>query len=104
MLELIVTVKRNSKEITLTTDQLSKLMDALDDILEESRRSSTMNDGFYYLYTPEEKEPTLAHYYFNTNVGCKGFGFNIHDGGGFLPEHDLTEKTRIVPVSIIQGN
>jgi hypothetical protein len=38
MLELTVTVKRNNKEITLTADQLRKLINALDNILEESRK------------------------------------------------------------------
>ena len=42
MLELTVTVKRNSKEITLTADQLRKLLNALDDILEEARRRTSL--------------------------------------------------------------
>jgi hypothetical protein len=37
MLELTITVKKNNKEITLTTKQLFRLMDALDDILGETK-------------------------------------------------------------------
>lgn len=57
-------------------------------------------DGYYHLYNPSEEEPVLVHLYFNRDADCRGFGFNIHDGGGFLPLSDIHPETRIVAVNI----
>ncbi len=61
---------------------------------------SKMKEGFYHLYSPQEKEPVLVHGYYNDDSKEFGFGFNTHDGQGFLPVKDLTEKTVIVPVKV----
>ena len=50
------------------------------------------NEGYYWLLK-EEESPTLVYYYYNHDAGEKGFGFNIANGGGFLPESDLTDDT-----------
>ena len=55
----------------------------------------------YYLEHPDEPEPTLVYYYYNPDSEIWGFGFNIADGGGFLPEDDLGSETTITRVEII---
>ena len=49
--------------------------------------------GYYYLIS-EEELPTLVRFYKNPDTDQYGFGFNIADGGGFLPEYDLKESTK----------
>ncbi len=55
-------------------------------------------DGYYWLLE-EGKSPCLVYYY--ENAGKWGFGFNIVDGGGFLPESDLTADTVVKEATII---
>jgi hypothetical protein len=58
-------------------------------------------EGFYYLKSPAEPEPTLVHGYKCTDMnGTFVFGFNVHDGGGLIPITDLTSETKVVPVEI----
>jgi len=60
-----------------------------------------LEEGFYYLYNPEEKEPVLVHGYRCTDMeGVFVFGFNTHDGGGLLPLSDLSEGSTVVKVNI----
>lgn len=60
-----------------------------------------MKEGFYYLKSSDEPEPTLVYGYKCTDEGgAFGFGFNTHDGGGFLPLSDLIATTKVVPVEI----
>ena len=49
-------------------------------------------EGYYWLLK-EGESPTLVYYYENADTSEKGFGFNIVDGGRFLPESDLTADT-----------
>jgi len=49
-----------------------------------------------YVWLIKGKEKTLVYYYENPDTMEWGFGFNIADGGGFLPEKDLTDDVRIV--------
>lgn len=58
-------------------------------------------EGYYWLLT-EGESPTLVYYYENPDTGEKGFGFNVVDGGGFLPEWDLVEDS-VVKEAIIEG-
>ena len=61
-----------------------------------------LKEGFYHLYNENESEPVLVHGYKCTDLGDKfGFGFNTHDGGGFLPLSDLIESSRVVLVEVI---
>ena len=57
-------------------------------------------NGFYHLYSPYEKEPVLVYYYKIPETGESGFGFNLADGGGFLPENDLTAETTFTRVEL----
>lgn len=62
-----------------------------------------LKEGFYYLKSPNEPAPTLVHGYHCTDLGgAFVFGFNTHDGGGLLPLSDLTAKTKVVPVKIVE--
>ena len=45
-------------------------------------------------------EWTLAYYYENPDTHEWGYGFNIADGGGFIPEDDLSNETRVVPAIV----
>lgn len=51
--------------------------------------------GVFYTLTSVEGEVTNAYFYDNPDSDCEGFGFNIADGGGFLPEYDITDSTVI---------
>lgn len=59
--------------------------------------------GYYNLYSPDEEKPVLAHLYDNPDAKRRGFGFNTSDGAGFLPLSDLSPKSRVVPVKIVEG-
>lgn len=60
---------------------------------------SKHKEGFYHLYCKTEGLPVLVHGYYCTDAGGRfGYGFNIHDGGGWLDHSDLTKDTRVVPV------
>lgn len=57
--------------------------------------------GFYFIHHPSEKEPILVRGYRSTNNGSVfGFGFNVHDGGGFLPLTDMTGEETIIPATV----
>ena len=62
-----------------------------------------ITEGYYHLYTDSEDSPVLAKLYINPDAKCEGFGFNTADGGGFLAADDVSDKTRIVPVTITEG-
>ena len=60
-----------------------------------------LKEGFYYLESSNEPEPTLVYGYKCTDRnGIFVFGFNMHDGGGLLPLSDLTAETKVTPVEI----
>ena len=54
----------------------------------------------HYVWLIRGNEKTLAYYYENPNTKKWGYGFNIADGGGFLPENDLTEDTKVLPAVV----
>ena len=56
--------------------------------------------GFYHIYNQFEDEPVLVQYYHNSDARSWGFGFNIHDGSGFLPISDVSLDTIIKKVEI----
>ena len=51
---------------------------------------------FVWLINEDTEEKNLAYYYNNPDAKQWGYGFNIADGGGFLPENDLTCVTTVV--------
>jgi hypothetical protein len=57
-------------------------------------------EGYYWLLR-EGESPCLVYYYKNTDTGEMGYGFNIVDGAGFLPEKDLTADTVVVKAKVI---
>jgi len=48
-------------------------------------------------------EKTLVEYYWNPDVKAFGFGFLTGDGGGFLPESDLSDATTVRAVTFEIG-
>lgn len=58
-------------------------------------------EGYYWLLR-EGESPCLVYYYENLETKEMGFGFNVVDGGGFLPEGDLVEDS-VVKEAIIEG-
>ena len=60
--------------------------------------------GKYYKLTSKHGEETIAYYYFNQDADSHGFGFNIADGGGFLPISDLISKSKVELVNICTEN
>jgi hypothetical protein len=66
---------------------------------------SKFKEGFYYLKSSNETEPTLVHGYHCTDLdGAFVFGFNTHDGGGLVCASDLTAETDVVSVKIVEAN
>jgi hypothetical protein len=60
-------------------------------------------DGYYNLYSPQEKEPTLVYCYKCSDFDSKRvFGFNVSDGGGILPVSDVTADTVIKAVKMVE--
>ncbi len=53
-----------------------------------------------YVWLIKGKEKTLVYYYENPDTKEWGYGFNIADGGGFLPESDLTDDTKVLPAVV----
>lgn len=81
-------------------------METPDNILEMIKEGDFMNElkknneGFFFLEKKGE-EPILVHAYNCRDAhGQYGFGFNIHDGGGFLPVTDLTPDTKVTPAIV----
>ena len=67
----------------------------------EKAKKAQMKEGFYYLSSPDDPEPVLVHGYKSKDMDNQFiFGFNTHDGGGFVPLSDLTEETIVTPVEI----
>jgi hypothetical protein len=59
-------------------------------------------DGYYSISNPEDPEPSLVYLYTNPDTHERGFGFNVRDGGGFLPVCDLREDTTVTRVQIVE--
>lgn len=51
--------------------------------------------GKHYKVTSCEGEVSIAYFYYNPDAECNGFGFNIADGGGFVPLSDFREDSLI---------
>ena len=54
----------------------------------------------HYVWLISGDEKTLAYYYENPDTHEWGYGFNIADGGGFMPETDLTSETAVLPAVV----
>ena len=54
---------------------------------------------YVWLISPDG-EKTLAYYYENPNAQQWGYGFNIADGGGFLPEDELDDAVKVLPAIV----
>ena len=62
-------------------------------------KEQNLEEGFYSLKSDSEEEPVIVYGYHCTDMsGEFGFGFNIHDGGGFLPLYDISDGTKITRV------
>jgi len=58
--------------------------------------------GYFLMNNPTyPNDECLVYYYYNPDAKCWGYGFNIADGCGFLPEKDVVPGTVIVPVEIM---
>lgn len=58
----------------------------------------------YYQLIGVEGEVSIAYFYFNADSETWGFGFNIADGGGFLPAYDLREDTSIKELMLTRSD
>ena len=67
----------------------------LPDLPKEKRK---FNLNSFYRFTNLDNESVIVYYYFNPNTKCEGFGFNISDGGGFLPVNDLSDNSIVEPI------
>jgi len=68
----------------------------------KKENKTKFTNGFYRL-TSSFNEETIAYFYYNPDAELWGFGFNISDGGGFIPAFDLTEKTEVKKLEIDDG-
>jgi hypothetical protein len=52
-------------------------------------------EGKHYKLISKHGEESIAYFYKNPDATGDGlgFGYNIADGGGFLPRHDLTDSS-----------
>ena len=57
--------------------------------LSSLKTPSKFNQGSHYRLINCEGEECIVYFYLNPDANCLGFGFNIADGGGFIPEYDL---------------
>jgi len=63
-----------------------------------SKPHPKMPPGYYWLMNKTEV-PIIVEYYCNPDAGKYGqwgFGFNISDGGGFIPQNELTSDSVLV--------
>lgn len=97
--------ERDLKECDHVTTVMSKCdaCDVDEQTIVDENKVAIITEGYYHLHTPSEDSPTLAKLYINPDAQCEGFGFNIADGGGFIAADDVSEKTRIVPVTITEN-
>lgn len=62
---------------------------------------STYKDkGWYFITKADGSERCVVKYYLNPDTDTWGFGFFVSDGGGFLPESDVSKSSVIRPVQI----
>lgn len=67
-------------------------------------RYSDLPDGTYHLTSSEHSDDVYAHdscvveLYTNPDSGQRGLGFNIRDGGGFMPLYDLKDTSTLTPM------
>ena len=61
----------------------------------------TKQSGYYLMYNPSyPQDECLVRYYYNPDAKCWGYGFNIADGCGFIPENDVVDGTVLTAVEI----
>lgn len=56
--------------------------------------------GWYWLINDVEVVPSAVRIYDNEDAGCRGIGFNICDGGGFIPLIDLKPDSFFVEMPL----
>jgi hypothetical protein len=88
-------------KITFWQSVLKKLFGAGEYVKVDFKGKEILPEMMYWLFTKSEVEPTLVQGYYSSDSQCYGFGFNTHDGGGFLPLSDITDISSLVPVTII---
>lgn len=69
-------------------------------------RYSEYPDGTYHLTSSEPNfdvqasESSVVELYTNPDTGDRGIGFNIRDGGGFIPLIDLKNTSTLTPIAV----
>lgn len=56
--------------------------------------------GWYRLHSRDGSEYTIVYLYTNPDTMIRGFGFNIKDGGGFLPVNDVGKDCWVEPLNL----
>lgn len=64
---------------------------------------ATAEDGWYRLVHPGEPRDCVVRVYSNPDNQERGIGFNIADGGAFMPIWDLSEESKLFPIAGIKG-
>lgn len=60
------------------------------------------HEGHYIMVNPAVPEDEcIVYYYRNPDTKTWGFGFNIADGCGFIPESDIAEGSTIAPAAVV---
>ena len=63
-----------------------------------------LQEGFYQLKVPHEKEPSIVYGYRCSDLNDRFvFGFNPHDGGGIVALDDLCDAAEVTMVDITCG-
>ncbi len=65
------------------------------------KEKGRFREGYYKMYSPVESKSVVVYYYFCDDAKCWGFGYNVHDGGGFLPEWDLEAGVILTHVKLV---
>ena len=70
--------------------------------MESNKNNQTKQPGYCLMMNPSyPQDECIVYYYYNPDAKCWGYGFNIADGGGFLPEWDVVQGTAIIPARIV---
>jgi hypothetical protein len=66
--------------------------------------ATELPDGFYNLRCPRvpESETCLVRLYTPHDPPVRGIGFGVWDGGAFMPLADITDDSRLTPLTITE--
>lgn len=64
---------------------------------------ATAEDGWYRLVHPGESRDCVVRVYSNPDNQERGIGFNVADGGVFMPIWDLSEESKLYPIKGLNG-